>query len=99
MGATSLMLPPMHCEWLRMLKKRPANWSLLPFSPNETLLAMVASMSSVGELEPPALFAERDALGDGGIDVVGRVHALGVAARGGKGALGSRHVAGRRVVH
>src|ERR1035441_8031016 len=48
MGATSLMLPPMYCEWLRMLKKRPANWSLLPFSPNETLLAMVASMSSVG---------------------------------------------------
>ena len=24
-GATSLMLPPTYCGWLRMLKKRPAN--------------------------------------------------------------------------
>src|ERR1017187_3550850 len=47
MGATSLMLPPMYCEWLRMLKKRPANWSLY-FSVIATFLAIVASMSLVG---------------------------------------------------
>src|ERR1035438_8987563 len=49
MGATSLMLPPMYCEWLRMLKKRPANWSVYFFSPGMVMfLAIVASMLSVG---------------------------------------------------
>src|ERR1017187_2427899 len=47
MGATSLMLPPMYCEWLRMLKMRSANWTLY-FSVNATLLAIVASMLLVG---------------------------------------------------
>src|ERR1035441_3688824 len=48
-GATSLMLPPMYCEWLRMLKKRPANWNVRFFSPgNVTFLAIVASMLLVG---------------------------------------------------
>src|ERR1035441_8450702 len=46
-GATSLMLPPMYCEWLRMLKKRPSNRTLY-FSVIETLLAIVASMLLVG---------------------------------------------------
>jgi len=55
-------------------------------------------VEAAGELELvlspiPTFFANRS------VNVVDRIHPIGVAARGGKTALGNRHIAGSRIVN
>src|ERR1017187_8263853 len=55
-------------------------------------------VEAAGELEP-APFANRHILRNRSVDIVDRFHAHGVAARGGKSALGSGHIAGMKPIN